>query len=171
MICKLWNFRERRDHAERAPRKRAEGLAEQNGKGRRSWKEEREEVERTFPSECRERAIPVIAPVYIGPLASGVSRTAFVFEVSLRRGWERSRARARFEKIALILVGSREEPRDSATECALSPFPQAPDKPGGRSKSASYIPSGWWIRACAIGPRESPGTSLSLESAKRRRAR
>lgn len=64
-------------HETIAPRKRTE---------RRDGREGGDDA---FSSEChaqkrekeRERAISVIASVYIVPLASGVSRTAFVFDL------------------------------------------------------------------------------------------
>lgn len=80
LICKRWNFRERRD---RACRTRNDRTAEKGGKERRTGRRRRciprRNAVRKRERRERERVISVIASVYIVPLASGVSRTAFVF--------------------------------------------------------------------------------------------
>lgn len=51
-----------------------------------------------------ERALSVIASVYIVPLASGVSRTAFVFDLLRRRGSRGRALRDRFDPRPLARV-------------------------------------------------------------------
>lgn len=81
LICKRWNFRERRD---RACRTRNDCTAEKGGKEGRTGRRRRRCIPDGIPCAKerrreRERAISIIALVYIVPLVSGVSRTAFVF--------------------------------------------------------------------------------------------
>lgn len=104
LICKRWNFRERRD--------RTSGTRnDRRGKGRKDGRRVEGGGEGAFPSECRARAIPVIASVYIVPLTSGVSRTAFVLG---RLWWERSRPR----KIAEDQRTARDPPRPTREDSA-----------------------------------------------------
>lgn len=118
LICKRWNFRERCD---RACRTRNDRTAEKGGKERRTGKRRRcipagmpcaKERER---ERERERVISVIAPVYIVPLASNISRTAFVFDLLQ---WRRSCGR-----LARSLWSSSAcENRGISSECAFPVF-------------------------------------------------
>lgn len=102
-------------------------------------------MQRAFPSECRARAIPVIAPVYIGPLASGVSRTAFVFEPFLA-GKDRELARA--SKVRFDPRPLAREQRDSAG-MRFSRF-QADKGSRCRGKSTSSRVHSTWANTLAI---------------------